>query len=436
MKTGPVIQTADNNNRLELLSPTSLPKASAFLWNKHMMIHMNCRGYAVAQFMQPEPAKYTHAPNLEAKTFIQPEQSYYAHHPGRFCYIKDEDTGQLCSVPFEPVRKPLESFTFSVGKNDIRWQVEYIGLSVEMCWSLTENDLVKLWSISIGNRSSHNRKISIYPYYLVGYISWMNQSGEYNANLCCIVCSSVTPYQKYPDYFKNKGFKDKTFLLADRVPDSWEVNQEDFEGEGGLHNPSAIQLQQLARGNALQETPACCMQYRTTLWEGATEEYRFVFGPAKDELEIAEIRNRYFNTKDDSGQDGFTLAKKEYAAYVAKGRGCIQIKTSDTAIPNFVNHWLPRQIFYHGETNPLTTDPQTRNYLQDNMGMSYIKPSVAKQVFMALSQQQLSGEMPDGITIDKNAELKYINQVPHTDHGVVSQFVSFSRVLWQYHRFF
>ena len=31
----------------------------------------------------------------------------------------------------------------------------------------------------------------------------------------------------------------------------------------------------------------------------------------------------------------------------------------------FVNHWLPRQVFYHGDTNRLTTDPQTRNYLQD-----------------------------------------------------------------------
>ena len=41
-----------------------------------MMIQTTCRGYATAQFMQPEPAKYTYAPNLEAKTFMQPEQPY------------------------------------------------------------------------------------------------------------------------------------------------------------------------------------------------------------------------------------------------------------------------------------------------------------------------------------------------------------------------
>ena len=191
-----LIRPADNNQRLELLSPTSLPKAAAFLWNKHMMIHMNCRGYAVSQFMQPEPAKYAHAPNLEAKTFMQPEQPYYAHHPGRFYYIKDEDTSQLFSVPFEPVRAPLKSFTFSAGKNDILWKIEYIGLYVEMCLSLTENDLVELWTIKDRNNSSDIRRLSIYPYFPVGYMSWMNQSGEFNADLCGIVCSSITPYQK------------------------------------------------------------------------------------------------------------------------------------------------------------------------------------------------------------------------------------------------
>jgi cellobionic acid phosphorylase len=53
------------------------------------------------------------------------------------------------------------------------------------------------------------------------------------------------------------------------------------------------------------------------------------------------------------------------------------------------------------------------------MGMGYIRPLVTRQAFItALSQQEASGAMPDGILIEENAELKYINQVPHTDHCV------------------
>ena len=100
-----MLHPADNGTRYELLSPTLMPQAAGFLWNRKMLLQITCRGYAVAQFMQPEPAKYSHAPTLEAKTFMQPEQPYYAHHPGRFFYVKEEQSGELFSAPYEPVPK-------------------------------------------------------------------------------------------------------------------------------------------------------------------------------------------------------------------------------------------------------------------------------------------------------------------------------------------
>src|SRR5690606_24028856 len=100
-------------------------------------------------------------------------------------------------------------------------------------------------------------------------------------------------------------------------------------------------------------------------------------------------------------------------------RGCIEVETPDPWFDAFVNHWLPRQVFYHGDSNRLTTDPQTRNYLQDHMGMAYLDPQAARAALLrALSQQAPDGAMPDGILLVEGAQLKYINQVPHTDHCV------------------
>lgn len=414
-----MIRPSEDQQYYELTSPTSLPKASGFLWNEKMMIHMNCRGYAVAQFMQPEPAKYSHAPNLEAKTFMQPEQPYYAHHPGRFVYVKDEVSGDVFSAPYEPVRKQADKYVFSIGKHDLRWQVVSGDIEVEMVLTLPKAEAMELWSVKVKNLSSTTRKLSVYPYFTVGYMSWMNQSGEYVDSLQGIVCSSVTPYQKYQDYAKVKTFADKTFLLADERPVAWEVNQETFEGEGGLHAPSALEADTLACGDARYETPTCALQYCLELEAGAEKEYRFIFGAAHNEQEIGQIRQRYFVDVNGQGMNGFAAAGLEYAAYVAEGQGNIEIKTPDEGLNNFVNHWLPRQMYYHGQTNRLTTDPQTRNYLQDNMGMSYIQPSVARGAFLtALEQQNVSGAMPDGIILHPEAELKYINQVPHTDHCI------------------
>lgn len=410
----PLLGPTADGSRYELYSATALPKAGGFLWNQRMMIQMTCRGYAVSQFMQPEPAKYAHAPNLEAKTFMQPEQAYYAHHPGRFVYAKDEETGDLFSAPYEPVRAPLDDYVFSVGKADLRWRAEHRGIRVEMTLGIPTHDVAELWSVRVTNTSWRPRRVSVYPYFTIGYMSWMNQGAAYRADLGGIVGTSVTPYQKAPDYFKNKRLKDKTYFLCERPPDAWEAMQEAFEGEGGLHSPSAIREPALGKGDALYETPAAAVQYRgVELAPGAQEEYRFLFGPALDDDEIRAMRSRYLSAA------GFARTAADYAAYIEAGSGCLRLATPDAALDNLVNHWLPRQGYYHGDVNRLTTDPQTRNYLQDNMGMSYIRPAVARQAFVtALSQQEESGAMPDGILLAEGAELKYINQVPHTDHCV------------------
>jgi cellobionic acid phosphorylase len=408
-----MLRPTHNGDRYELTSPTAMPRAAGFLWNQKMMIQVTCRGYATAQFMQPEPAKYAYAPNLEAKTFMQPEQNYYAHHPGRFFYIKDEETGELFSAPYEPVRAPVDSFTFSVGKSDIAWSVEHLGLRVELTLSLPTSDVVELWSLRLTNLSGRPRKLSVYPYFPIGYMSWMNQSGEYRADLGGVVASCVTPYQKVTDYFKQKDFKDKTYFLCEEAPQAWEVRQMAFEGEGGLHAPSSIMAEQLGNSDARYETPTAVVQYRLALDAGASHDYRFIFGPAFDDAEIKAMRAKYLNAA------AFAAAKADYASYIAGGHGCLRIATPDADLDNFVNNWLPRQVFYHGDVNRLSTDPQTRNYLQDNMGMSFIKPSVMRHAFLhALSQQEASGAMPDGILLAEGAELKYINQVPHTDHCV------------------
>jgi len=408
-----MLQQSTDGERYELLSPTAMPNSAGFLWNQKMMIQVNCRGYAIAQFMQPEPSKYTYQPLVEGKIFMLPEQPYFAHSPGRYFYIKDEESGELFSAPYEPVRAKLDKFIFSPGKSEIRWQVEHLGIEVLLEVSIPTDDVVELWQLKVKNVSDRPRKISVYPYVPFGFMSWMNQSAVYREDLGAVVGKCVTPYQKLDDYFKNKNLKDLSYFIHERAPDAYEAGRDAFEGEGGIHNPSGTQQALLSNGDALYETPAAALQYRLSLGVGQQEDYRFLLGPAFDDKEIMSVRERYFSDQ------GFSATKAAYAAYVAKGKGVISIETPDKHFDNFINTWLPRQVFYHGDVNRLSTDPQTRNYLQDSMGMSFIAPEVTKKAFLwALAQQEESGAMPDGILLREDAELKYINQIPHTDHCV------------------
>jgi cellobionic acid phosphorylase len=411
MEIAPMLYPQDD--RYVLTSPTAMPQAGGFLWNRRMMIQTTCRGYATAQFMQPEPGKYSHGPNMEAKSFMQPEQNYYAHHPGRFVYVKDEDTGELFSAPYEPVRGGLDRYAFSVGRTDLQWTIEKLGIRIDLTLALPVDDVAELWTVAVTNLSDRPRRISVYPYFPVGYMSWMNQSAEYRHDLGGIVATCITPYQKLDDFFKNRLLKDRTVLLCEQAPDAWETGQKVFEGEGGLHAPSTLAPALLPCGDARYETPAAVVQYRLALAPGEAATRRLLFGPAFDDAEIALLRQRYLS------EEGFAAAARDYAAYIAEGDGVLQIATPDPELDNFVNTWLARQVYYHGDVNRLSTDPQTRNYLQDNMGMVFVKPAAARAAFLhALSQQEENGAMPDGILLFEGAELKYINQIPHTDHCV------------------
>jgi len=408
-----MIKLTENGTRCELYSPTDMPRCGGFLWNSEMMIQITCRGYAIAQFMQPEPSKYSYQPIVEGKIFMLPEQPFFAHSPGRFFYIKDEETNEIFSAPYEPVRVEQERYCFSVGKYDIRWEVEHLGIELKIILGIPSHGVAELWDIQLINRSSKVRKISFYPYFSFGYMSWMNQSACYSEIHGGIIGSSVTPYQKLDDYFKNSHLKDKTCFLHSRAPDAWEACRDIFEGEGGIHNPTGVQQSLLGNGEALYETPVGAFQYRLTLSPDQQESFRFVLAPAQNEQEVAGIRDRYLS------EGGYASAKNAYKAYIDRARGVLQISIPDDHFNQFVNHWLPRQMFYHGDVNRLSTDPQTRNYLQDSMGMSYIDPEVTKRAYSwALAQQESSGAMPDGILLREGAELKYINQIPHSDHCV------------------
>lgn len=403
----------DNGTRFRLTDPMLAPAAAGYLWNRRMMIQMTCRGYAVSQYMDPEPRKYAHVPTIAGQSFMQPEHRYFAHHPGRFFYVRDNQSGALFSAPHEPVRAQPDSFVFEPGLSDMRWAVEKDGLRVELCLELPEDDVAEIWTATVSNIGESMRDVSFVPYFPVGYMSWMNMGGHFDADLGAVICTSVTPYQAVEDYFRNRHLKDITFLAADRLPDHFEVSQQAFEGEGGLSDPSALQAgKNLAGGDAAYEVPAGILQYNLSLPAGGSERLSLIFGPAHDKSEVAMLIGKYLRGDAEAVQSATR-------AYMAEGLGSFEIESPDAAFNAFVNHWLPRQVFYHGDTNRLTTDPQTRNYLQDALGMVFIRPDTTREVILrTASQQSASGKVPDGILLRPDATLKYINQIPHTDHAV------------------
>lgn len=399
-----------DTGKIRLYSPATIPNASGYLWNQNLLLNVTCRGFANSHFMQPEPASYSAGPALAAKTFLQPEHYYYQGHPGRFFYIKDEDSGEIFSLPFEPMCKPLEAFQFEVADAYVSWRIYHLDWLFELKVTLPRKDVLELWQLKITNKGESERDLSIFPCFSIGYQSWMNQSAKLCNQANGIVADKVSPYQKLEEYQQQKDFKELTFLCASEPVKSYCANLQQFLGDGGWTAPDVLQDACLPNQDAVYETPVAVLQHKKRFAIDEVKDLRFIFGAATDQQDIQRMKDIYFNEND------FLAATNDYQQYLQQHTSCLEVKTPDAELDNIINHWLPRQVYYHGDVNRLTTDPQTRNYLQDAMGMCYLQPGYFRQALLkALAQQQKNGAMPDGILLHDNASLKYINQVPHAD---------------------
>lgn len=403
-----------DGKRYLMQSPTLVPKADSFMWNEKMLCHITGEGFAQSQFMQPEPAFYAHPPMMAAKAAMAPEPQYFDHYPGRFFYVRDDETKKYYSAPFRPTNIEQDEYEFAPGLSDIQWHCKKDGIQTTLQFALPKgSEIVEVWRVTIKNDTNSTRAVSLFPYFPVGFPSWMNTEGGYNDEIGGMLAYTITPYRKLEDYYKNKNLKDYTYLVSDVKADYWEANLSTFEGVGGLRRPDALAKEHLTCTEAAYETTACILQYQMKLAAGEQKVINFIFGPANNLEEIKEKKTKFLHP----------MALEEtiecYNNFYKENAGCLQVETGDRTFDAFVNHWLPRQALYHAYSLRMVTDQQTRNHIQDAMSMIYINPARAKELYLiGLRQQKVSGEMPDGILQMEGAELKYTNQIPHRDHSV------------------
>lgn len=384
-----MMYASDYGARWNLSSPTLLPNAAGYLWNQQRRLRAFCRG-----FVQHEGFDASGANNASLLE--------------RFVYLRDDDNGELYSAPYEPVRRAPTLFNFSVGQSDVTWDACFDGIDVRLQLLLPEEDSVELWSITLSNRSQTQRRLSLYPYFAVGDSSPLHQSAEYRPDLEGIVVRTLPPPAVTPGAWLPTPTWRKAYVLHERTPVAWQVQAEAFAGEGGHHNPDALQETELSCDDARQEAIAAILQYRLELASGQSETYRLMVGAASNKREIIELRRRY-------------LSAAAFSRILAseggeEPRGSIHIDTPDEDCNHFINRWLVRQIACETEASWHKEEIATREFLQEQMGAIYTRPERARQaLWHTLTQQKDSGALPATLRRTPAEYLPAIGQFSHTD---------------------
>ena len=367
-----------------------MDRADADLGNDLLNIQIDQRGRCNAGFLQPNMTKYSEGL--------------------RAFYLRDDESGEIWSVPFEPVCKDPVEFEFSVGLADIQWRAVYQGVEVTLRLVVPREDLVELWTATVRNVGPNPRKISLYSYFPIGMPGLLTDKCFFDKRLNGIIHEYYPYYVRIEDYYKLKGLRNNVYCAADIKPVAFEANQIRFKGFGGAHNPDALQQEKLGNGLAPQEFSAAIMQFSFTLSTGDCATVNFVFGPAKDRAEMQRLKSKYLV------KGGIEKALRAVLAFLKKYTPAVKVQTPDVELNHFLNYWLPRRTIICVRSLRYNFCPQGRNIIQDAMGATFTDPETARYWYTRIWQHQTAdGWTPHGMPMAEGVAIMPITQIPHKD---------------------
>ncbi len=86
--------------------------------------------------------------------------------PGRYFYLRDNDTGDYWSSSWQPVGKPLSKYksTCRHGTAYTSISSRYAGIQTESTYFVPLGQLFEYWQLKVSNKTKKERKISVYTY--------------------------------------------------------------------------------------------------------------------------------------------------------------------------------------------------------------------------------------------------------------------------------
>ena len=327
--------------------------------------------------------------------------------PGRYIYIRDNETKDYWSTSWQPVGKSLDEYK-NVVRHGTGYSVftsDYKGINSEVTYYVPKDAEYEVWSAKIKNTSDKERKLSVF-----GFVEFTNENNyeQDGVNLQYTLFISETQLLgkkiiQRINQFQGKdadGFngKERFFGLANQPISGAEGNFEKFIGPyRTFSNPIAVEEGKCDGSMNFNSNSCGALQSDTTLAPGEVKQFIFILGQ-KHPKKADEIIEKY--------TDG-SVVEKEVDVLKNYWHTKLENLVIDTPSPEFnnmVNVWNAYQCFitftwsraasliYCGLRNGYGY----RDTVQDIQGIIHLDPEMAceKIRFMLSAQVDNGGGLP------------------------------------------
>ena len=333
--------------------------------------------------------------------------------PGRYIYIRDNDSKDYWSASWQPVGKSLDTYKSEChhGISYTKIMADYSDIHTEALYYVPLNKTYEVWNLKVTNNGSEKRNLT-----LTGYAEFTNNSNyeQDQVNLQYSLFISRTSFVENRirqtvhgnldvlgagETVDDKRPTDRIFGLAGADVSSYCGDKEVFIGRcNGYGNPDGVVNGDL--GNALSYNENSCGALSTVveLMPGETKNIAFILG-LKENDEAEAIMNSYTDPAD--------VCEKELAelkTYWGEKFSHFQVQTPSKEFDSMINTWHAYNCFmtfiwsraasfiYCGLRNGYGY----RDTVQDIQGIIHLAPEMAadKIRFMLSAQVANGGGLP------------------------------------------
>jgi cellobiose phosphorylase len=197
---------------------------------------------------------------------------------GRYLYLKDEQSGEIWSPTWQPVKRELDEFECRHGTGYTNISSSYDGIRADMNYFVPLGQNLEIWQVKIGNSRDETAELSLFS--LVEFCLWdaMDDSTNFQRNLNIAeveiengVIYHKTEYRERRDHF--------AYFACSAPPDGFDTQREAFLGPyRSWHNPVVVQNGESANSIAHGWAPVASFNHRLLLTPGTWTQIIFLLG--------------------------------------------------------------------------------------------------------------------------------------------------------------
>jgi len=305
--------------------------------------------------------------------------------PGKYVYIRDNDTGEFWTANWDPIQKKGQSYRCRAGIGYQIVETKYKGLEMSFRVFVPLKETAELWTVKFKNTGKKSLNLSVFPvteWLLFDDLVAWDVYGWYQSGFYEKATRAVVGQLTHPSKF---GLKLFGYMKSIVKENAFETRRKVFLGPIGTYSaPDSVKNGKLANSVCSAEEVVSAVQNNILLKSGEEKSFDYLVGFGQKKERAAACR-KYASGR--AVEAEFSKVQAYWEERIQK----VMIRTPDTEFNKIVNFWLKYQLlqvirwqrgFYIGY----------RDVLQDARGIVPLDAETsAKRLLEALRFQRHNG---------------------------------------------